>query len=40
VSLADVNPSKRRQVTVGLLHIAIGLVFLAVAAGVFWEMLA
>jgi hypothetical protein len=29
----------RRQVAVGLLHITVGLVLLAVAASVFWELL-
>jgi len=37
--LADGNPDKRRQVAVGLLHIAVGLVLLAVAARMFWELL-
>jgi len=39
MTLANLNPDKRRQVAVGLLHIAVGLVLLAVAARMFWELL-
>jgi len=39
MGLADSNPDKRRQIAVGLLHIAVGILLLAVAANVFWELL-
>ena len=40
MSMSVSNPDKRwRQIAVGLLHIAVGLVLLAVAVSVFWELL-
>ena len=35
----SLSADKRRQIAVGLLHIAIGLVWLAVAVRLFWELL-